>query len=100
MTVSIARRKIVPDDEFLLSFQACSLPHEQWNHRVHVKIAFLSLCEHSYGESVKKIRAGIKAFNEANNVSDWPETGYNETTTVASTQLVVSLLRTFSYTEC
>ena len=33
------------DGEFLSCFENCSLPFDQWNHRAHVKVAFLYLRE-------------------------------------------------------
>lgn len=83
------------DEEFLHSFENCSLPFEQWDHRAHVKVAFLCLSEHSFDEAVRKIRAGIKAFNQSNGVPEGPTTGYNETTTVAFAHLVASTISAY-----
>ena len=48
------------DESFLAEFEACTLVFEKWNHRAHVKVAYLYLKAHSLEEATDRIRAGIK----------------------------------------
>jgi len=76
------------DQEFLDQFEDCTLPFEQWKHRAHVKIAYLLLTQLSFDEAVDRMRAGIKAFNAANDVPEGPTQGYHETMTQAWLRLI------------
>lgn len=71
------------DRELLRQFESCTLPFGEWNHRTHVKIAFLYLREHPFDIALGKMREGIKAYNAKNNVPEGELEGYNETTTHA-----------------
>ena len=86
------------DDEFLSSFEECTLPFEDWTHRAHVKVAFLYLRKFDFDEAVSRMRQGVKAYNSANRVPDSKTMGYNETTTVAFMHLVHSIDREYSDT--
>src|SRR5215217_4930066 len=83
------------DAEFLRQFEARMLPFAQWTHRAHVKVAYLYLRRHSFAPAVDRIRAGIKAYNAANNVPEGPTSGYNETTTVAFMYLVAATIAAY-----
>jgi len=85
----------VSDDDFLSRFEDCSLPFDQWNHRAHVKIAFLYLRDNSFDGAIDKMRASIKAYNAVHNVPEGPMAGYNETTTVAFLHLVDSVMSAY-----
>lgn len=76
------------DRELLRQFESCTFPFEQWNHRTHVKVAFLYLRDHPFDVALEKVREGIKAYNAANQVPDGELEGYNETTTHAFLRLV------------
>jgi hypothetical protein len=86
------------DAEFLRQFEARTLPFEQWTHRAHVKVAFLYLRDHPFDEALARVRAGIKAYNAANQVPEGPTSGYNETTTVAFVTLVAATMRAYGNT--
>jgi hypothetical protein len=82
------------DDEHLIeSFEAGSIPLNQWNQRTHVSIAFLMLRQGGFEEALDRLREGIKAFNERNGIEDSPTGGYNETTTVAMLRLIQATMR-------
>ena len=87
------------DEEFLRAFQDQSLPLEQWNHRAHLKVAYLHLLQHPFEEALVKIRTGIRAFNVAHRIEDTPTGGYHETMTCAWLQLVHSTLVQFGPAE-
>jgi len=76
------------DDELLRAFEDRMLPFNLWTHRTHVRIAFLYLRECSFDDALDRMRRGIWAYNEANDVPEGPWTGYHETTTHAFLHLI------------
>ena len=76
------------DDDFLTAFENCSLPFSQWNHRAHVRVAFLYLSRLGQAKAIDRIRSGIKAYNAVHGVEDGPAKGYHETTTQAFMRLI------------
>ena len=86
------------DREFLGQFEQLTLPFDQWTHRAHVKVAYLYATTHPFDESIDRMRAGIKAYNAANNVPEGPLTGYNETTTVAFMRIVHATISAYGKT--
>ena len=83
------------DQEFLRQFEDCTLPFTEWNHRSHVKVAYLYLTAHPLDEAIDCIRRAIKRYNAANDVPEGPEVGYNETTTVAFMHLVHATIKAY-----
>lgn len=83
------------DDELFRRFNDLSLPLDLWNHRAHLKIAYLHLARHSFEEALCKMRAGIRAFNAARGIADSPASGYHETLTRAWLHLVHTTLCQF-----
>ena len=83
------------DTELLKQFEDLSLPFSQWTHRAHVKVAYLYLRAHPFEEALVLIRKGIKAYNAANQVSEGPTSGYNETTTHAFLQLIAATMAAY-----
>lgn len=73
------------DATFLREFLACTLPKPMWNHRAHLRIAYMLLREHpdSFTAALDAIRTGIRAYNNATGVVDMPLSGYHETVTEA-----------------
>ena len=49
------------DEEHLRSFEDQSLPQEQWNHRAHLKVAYLYLLRYPYAEALERGPAGATA---------------------------------------
>jgi len=84
------------DKELINQFERCTLPFDQWTHRAHVKVAYLYLSSHSFDEAVDKMRAGVKAYNSANDVPEGPMMGYNETTTVAFLYLIAATIKAYN----
>ena len=83
------------DEEHLRRFEDHPLPLDQWNHRAHLKVAYLYLNRFSYDEALERLRAGIKAYNAAQGILDTPTGGYHETLTQVWLQLVNTTLRQF-----
>lgn len=87
------------DTEHLRRFEDHSLPHAEWTHRAHLKVAYLYLCQLPYPEALERLRAGIKAYNAAHGIQDTPTGGYHETLTQVWLQLVHTTLRQFGPAE-
>lgn len=83
------------DGELLNQFENCTLPFQTWNHRAHVKVAFLYLRHLPFDTALEKLRAGIKAYNAAHDVPEGPHSGYNETTTRAFLQLIHATMQAY-----
>ena len=70
------------DDEFLAAFEDCTLPYpSEWDHRAHLRTAYLYLSRHPLDEAIAKMRAGIQRYNAAKGIVDTPVVGYHETLT-------------------
>lgn len=76
------------DEEFLRSFEDCTLPFAEWRHRAHLKVAYLYLQRVPLDEALMKVRESIKRYNAATNTPETLERGYHETITVAWMRLV------------
>ncbi|MBC23457.1 MAG: hypothetical protein CMJ32_06020 [Phycisphaerae bacterium] len=76
------------DAEFIIAFEECTLPIEQWDHRAHVRVAWIYLQRHGYARALDLMRQGILAFNSSNGIRIGPGTGYHETLTRAFLRLV------------
>lgn len=76
------------DDELLHAFESCSLPFEAWNHRAHLRVAYLYLCADDLDGALHRMRAGIHRFNAAHRVPIAPDRGYHETMTRAWLHLI------------
>ena len=69
---------------------------ECWDHRAHVKVAYLILQEcHSLEEALERMRNGVKAYNAANDVPEGPLSGYNETTTHAFLHIMQATIEAY-----
>ena len=78
------------DDAFLACFEDGSYPFERWDHRAHVRAAYLYARAHGQAEGLRRMRAGIQAFNAAHGVATTPTRGYHETLTVAWFRVVAA----------
>jgi len=86
------RHPFMNDAELLTRFEAQAIARREWTHRLHVRMAYLYLREHPFEEALAKIREGIQRLNAANSVPEGPQSGYNETLTVAWATLVHTTL--------
>lgn len=87
------------DDEHLRRFEDQSLPHAEWHHRAHLKVAYLYLNRLSYEETLAKLQTGIRTYNAAHGIVDSPTSGYHETLTQAWLRLVHTMLCQFGPAE-
>jgi hypothetical protein len=89
----------VNDDEHLRRFEDLSLPLDAWNHREHLKVAYLYLARFPFDEALDRLRSGIRAYNGSRGIVDSPTRGYHETITCAWCQLVYTTLCQFGPAE-
>jgi len=88
--------EIASDAEFLRAFEARTIPFESWNHRSHVRMAYLYLREHGLEEGLRRIRSGIQALNASFGdrvPEDALDRGYHETLTVAWARVIEGAIR-------
>ena len=76
------------DQQLLAAFESCTLPSEQWDHRAHVRIAYLYASQLGLADAIDRVRIGIKAYNKATDTPEAIDRGYHETMTLAFTTLV------------
>ncbi len=81
------------DAAFLGAFERADAADLTWNHRAHIRMAYLMLRAYRFDDAVARIRAGIKALNAAHGIVDTAERGYHETVTVAWAHLVARAIR-------
>lgn len=58
-----------------------TLPKAEWNHEAHLRVGLWHLLRYPPAESLDRLRAGIRSYNEATGVANTPTSGYHETTT-------------------
>jgi hypothetical protein len=63
------------------AFRQSTLPEPQWNHRSHVRVAFLHLAHWILDEAHLRMRVGIVRLNAYHGLEETPERGYHETLT-------------------
>jgi hypothetical protein len=71
----------VDDAEFLRRFEACEIPLSEWNHRAHLRVAYLYLGRCDLDGAVTRMREGIRRHNAARGIVDTLDRGYHETLT-------------------
>lgn len=76
------------DQELQSAFEGCTLPHDLWTHRAHVRMAFLYASRHPFSSALERMRQAIKAYNASKQIPESLEQGYHETMTVAFMRLV------------
>ncbi len=81
------------DDELLIAFEDTALPFAEWNHRTHVRMAFVYLSRFDLESAIGRMRTGVKHYNAAHQVPDTLASGYHDTTTQAFMRLIQQALR-------
>lgn len=61
-----------------------SLPKERWTHAAHFGATFYMLSRHTAEETIERMRAYIREYNESIGGANTPTSGYHETITQAS----------------
>jgi hypothetical protein len=91
------------DGEFLVAFEACSIPRSEWTHEAHVRMAWLYLSRRPFTDALDRIRRGIRKLNDRigqpaathrapaqrrTSATNGDPNGYHETITVALTRII------------
>jgi len=80
------------DAAFLQAFDTCTLTQAEWNHRAHLKLAYLCLRRYPLEEAIRRVRAGIQALNAAHQTPETIDRGYHETVTLAWLRIIHCML--------
>jgi hypothetical protein len=81
------------DVELVAAFETAVLPMGVWNHRAHVRLAYIYASRYDLKTAVARMRVGLHALNHAHRVPDSVNRGYHETTTVAFMRLIHAACR-------
>lgn len=68
------------DADFRSAFEACRFPAAEFDHRAHVRLAYVYLVEYGVDDAVERMRGALHAFLEHNGVDI---SKYHETITRA-----------------
>jgi hypothetical protein len=83
------------DQAFLHAFETGTLPHSEFGHRGHIRIAWLYLRAYGWDEGVIHIREGIQRFAAAHGAT----TKYHETITLFWARVVHHMLTDQPYID-
>lgn len=56
------------DREFLAAFESCQLPPAQFNHRAHLRVAYIYLAEYDTETACRLMRDALQSFLEYNHI--------------------------------
>lgn len=87
------------DMAFLRAFEDSAIPPDEWDHRAHVRTAYLYTRSPPFDIALAQIRNGIQRLNAANGVEESETSGYHETVTVAWARIVEATCRTYGPTD-
>jgi hypothetical protein len=82
------------DFELWTSFREAKLPHAEWSHHAHLRIAWMFLRRHELDEAHILMRAGIVLLNASHGLVETAIRGYHETMTRTWLALVARAMRT------
>ncbi len=69
-------------DAFLVAFAAGTFPKANWTHAAHVTMAACYLQMYPQPEATRRIRDGIRHYNECQGTANTADSGYHETLTL------------------
>lgn len=69
-----------------------TLPKPEWTHEAHLRVGLWHLLRYPPAGSLDRLRAGIRAYNEATGVANTVTSGYHETTTRLYVVLIADFL--------
>jgi hypothetical protein len=83
------------DEEFMRAFEEARIPCESWNHRAHVRIAYIYLSRMPYPKALELLRERLPLLLAAHQVGEGLTMGYHETLTSAWTRLIHVAMRSY-----
>jgi hypothetical protein len=81
------------DEQLWERFAAATLPHAEWTHRLHLRVAWLFLSRYPLDEAHVLMRVGIIRLNAAHGLVETPTRGYHESITRAWLIVLGSLMK-------
>ena len=69
-------------DGFIQEFAAGTFSRTGWNHAAHLTVAGCYLQMYPQPEATRRIRAGIRHYNECQGIANTVDSGYHETLTL------------------
>jgi hypothetical protein len=84
------------DEELWQRFGVQAISPVEWNHRLHLRTAYLHASRYELDEAHLRLRAGIVRLNHKHGLEESPERGYFETLTRVWLLLVADATRRFS----
>lgn len=81
------------DPELWRRFATQDLTHAEWDHRTHVRTAYLHVARFPLDEAHLRMRAGIIRLNHRHGLEETPARGYFETLTRVWLHLVLDAAR-------
>ena len=84
---------VLYDADLMAAFEGSTLAPQCWNHRAHVRVAYLYASLHGFDAALMRMRAGLTALNAAHRTPETVERGYHETMTVAFMRLIFAACR-------
>ena len=79
-------------DDLATRFRARAIPHAEWTHREHLIVGAWHVHHHGREGALDRMRAGIRALNDAHGTPNSPTRGYHETITGAYVTLLAEVL--------
>jgi hypothetical protein len=78
----------IDDASLVAAFEKAELPAEAWDHRAHVRVAFVYASLLDLHTALAQMQMGLRALNAAHRVPDSVDRRYHETITVAFMRLI------------
>lgn len=79
-------------DDLAARFTASTIPHAEWTHAAHLAVGAWHVQRYGPDEALTRLRAGIRALNDAQGTPNSPSRGYHETVTCAYVRLLAEFL--------
>jgi hypothetical protein len=76
------------DADLIAAFECADLAPQLWNHRAHVRVAYLYAVQYGLEIALARMRIGQNVLNAAHEVPEAIDRGYRETITVAFLRLI------------
>lgn len=81
-------------EEFILRFEACHLPKEEWTHDAHLVVGIVYVMNYEFDLAMARARKNITAHNSAVGTINSDSSGYHESITRFWLEIIKRELRT------
>ena len=80
-------------DEIAARFEAAALAKTEWTHEAHLTMGAWHVARFGPAQALERLRARIRALNDAHGTINSDTSGYHETITRAYVRLIAAFLR-------